>query len=53
MTLSQGSPRGLSFPICKMGKLGLVTHNLGLSPWLTVGESGTPGESLEVQEVVN
>lgn len=32
VTLSQSSPKGLSWPICKMGKSDLVTHNLGFSP---------------------
>lgn len=53
MTLSWGSPKGLSFSICKMGKLGLVLHSLGFSPWLTSEEVRIPGEILKVQEVVS
>lgn len=53
MTLSWGSPKGLSFSICKMGKLGLVPHILGFSPWLTGGEVGIPGEILKAHEVVS
>ena len=52
MTVSQASPRRLSFPICKMGKVGLATHNLGFSPWLTDVEAGIPEEMLKVHEVV-
>lgn len=44
MTQSQGSPKGLSCPICKMGKSGLVASNLGFSPRLIGGELGIPGE---------
>lgn len=36
-----------------MGKLGLVTHDLGFSHRLTGGEVGIPGEILKVHEVVN
>lgn len=49
MTLSQGSPRGLSFPICKMGTMGLATHSLGFLPCLTDVEDGT----LKFREVVD
>lgn len=50
--MSPGSPKGLSFSICKMGKLELVTHSLGFF-WLTGGEVGIHGEILKVHKVVN
>ena len=49
MTLSQASPRGFSFPICKMGMVGLAAHSLGFSPCLTDVEDGT----LKFREVVD
>lgn len=51
VTLSQSSPKGLSWPICKMGKSDLVTHNLGFSPWLMGGKLES-WEILKVHEVV-
>lgn len=48
VTLSQSSPKGLSWPICKMGKSDLVTHNPGFSPWLMGGRgegAGIAGDS--------
>lgn len=50
--MSQGAPKGLSFSICKMGKLELVTHSLGFF-WPTGGEVGIHGEILKVHKVVN
>lgn len=48
-----GFSQGTQFPHLKMGKVGLVTHNLGLSPWLADVEVGIPAEILKVHEVVN
>lgn len=48
VTPSQGSPEGVSFPVCKMGEV-----RLGDTVWVTGGEAEIPREILKVQEVVN